>query len=330
MLPLLAFFSNVQGGLYLNHQFVGETDLKEYITFFFGNNKDLYLEFKPFNTGGNIYSSIYCKLRIQGDSIIYDSDYICGVKYKDNTFIIEINSKQLSLHTIPYCAAHMTLAGRFLASIMYHNGFFLIIEDNKQIVEDKFFTLDFCEGDIHLDTFNIQGNTGFIFSDNANRVYVMKRDEQDFEQDFILLLECDANSYTALDGELLISKETSFHHKIINRYTFLENELFLVETNYVVSYDCVYMDDYNLVKDFLECLMYGIEEGCFKLLSEDFKQDLDFKDIKDFVGDFYEFKISPFEKDVFMLKNKDSSQKIHIKTFAFSIIEGIINNIEEL
>lgn len=319
MLPDLIISSGVKGQIYINDRPLGEVDSETYQSFIGAGT--FYMTFTPLEYK-RIYPPITVKIKIEKGAPVFSCPYISIVDFTSGTFLLEITPPALAGNTLPKCLMFHEIESRFVASLMEQNCYYLVIEDEQKLLPDGFFQIPMEIERLSMEAISISGLTMLIVCDGKSNTHIFAKGEKGFA----LSLSLEANGYEAADNNLVVYKTTSFMHKIQNTYSVRNGVITLTNTEYETASPVI--RDEEIVKDFLECVKYGVEKQALYYLSRDLT--LSFSELKEFLGDYNEFKTSPFEENTYALIGKNDRGIYLASRFTFELMGGKIHNIQEL
>lgn len=316
MLPEILITSKIGGLVHIGENLLGELKTGGYLSFIGAGS--FFLLFSPI-ASEKIYAPLTVKITIEEGTPHFDCSYVKLFNYKDNTFLLELEPPCLAAHTLPVCLEYKRLENRFTASLIEQNSFYIVIEDDAKQFPDAFFNLSVNKRP-SMNSVLINSAPVIIVSDSSGYMYFFTKSDKGF----IMALALEANEYLIDNDRIIIKKITTYGHRVLNTYMMKSSAFVLIDSNYEISAQPT--DD--IIPDFLECIKFGIEKKALSYLSADL--DLSFSELKDFIGEFSEFKASPFEDGAYALISKSEKGTYLANRFSFEIIRGRINNIQEL
>lgn len=316
MLPEIIIASNISGLVRIGDTLLGEISRSEYLSFIGAGS--FYLGFTPF-TSFKIYAPISVKVTISQGAPVFECPYIHIFNYKDNVYMLELEPPCLAAHTLPVCLDYKRIENRFTASLIEQNSFYVVIEDDTKQLPDGFFPIILSSNPV-MNIVSVNGASMVIVSDSCSHMYIFAKNEKGFYK----ALSLEADEYNIENDRFVIKKTTRFGHTLSNTYTEKNGSLLLSDTAYEIN--PLPADD--IIIDFLECVKFGIEKRALSYLSIDL--ELSFAELKEFMGEFSEFRRSPFDENAYALIGRNDGCAYLVNRFSFEIIRGRINNIQEL
>lgn len=318
MLPEIIISCNKKGLIRIGDTLLGEVNEENYQSFIGAGS--FYLSYTPIS-GKEVYAPITVKVSVENGVPIFECPYINIFNYKNNTFLMDLEPPCLAAHTLPVCLMYKRAEDRFIVSLIKQNCHYVVIEDERKQLPDGFFIVQIHNTPL-MDTGLISDVSVVILCDSKAHTYVFVKGEKGFYK----ALALEADEYKIEQDKIIIKKTTSFGHVVTNVYGVKNKTLALIDSNYEANPLPVQKE--NLIEDFLECVKYGVEKKALSYLSGDLQ--LSFSDLKEFLGEFSEFKTSPFEENAYALINRSDDGVYLVNRFSFEILGSKIDNIEEL
>lgn len=326
MLPLISFRSKIPGLVSVGERPLGKIHGKKAVSLPAMDKATLFVRFSPLcNDQDELYAQLSFGLEFRGGKLHpLGCPYVHVSIWDDRLFVFTLSPPKLAAHSLPYTVCYQEI-GDYLASVLYQNNYYLIIEHKRNEQPDFFCPLHFSGDKVTLETMHINGKSILLVGDHHSRLYGF----METEQGFINLCEYTATDWMSASDSLAVTQVlASAPHRIITYYTFSGGQPEIKETKYDIQ-TTTPQDEQSLCLEFLECVHHGLADRCQALMTEELKSGLSYADLQEFFGSFTAFYPSPYGNHNYALEYLEEGGNYRIKQFTFQMNESKIDNIEE-